>query len=226
MRVLITGTSRGIGKELVNSYLLDEKVEEVIACTSNKEGYNINHPKLVVVELDFLEDNWSVALMEQLGGNPIHILINNSGYLKQSNFSEFEMKDVRKMFDVNFFGPLELIQTLLPNLSKVKGQVINIGSMGGFQGSAKFPGLLGYSSSKAALANMSECMAEELKKHKVNVNCLALGAVNTEMLNQAFPGYEAQVSPKEVAVFVKEFSAHSGKLINGQVLPIASSTPE
>jgi len=105
------------------------------------------------------------------------------------------------------------------------GHIVNIGSMGGFQGSSKFPGLSVYSSSKAAVASFTECLAEELKETKIKVNCLALGATQTEMLEEAFPGYEAPLSANKMAEFIADFSLNSSKWINGKVLPISISTP-
>jgi NAD(P)-dependent dehydrogenase (short-subunit alcohol dehydrogenase family) len=97
--------------------------------------------------------------------------------------------------------------------------------MGGFQGSSKFPGLSAYSASKAALASLTECMAEELKSDGIHVNCLALGAVDTEMLRQAFPGYQAPVSSEDMARFIGEFSINQRTFFNGKIIPVSSSTP-
>jgi NAD(P)-dependent dehydrogenase (short-subunit alcohol dehydrogenase family) len=97
--------------------------------------------------------------------------------------------------------------------------------MGGFQGSSKFPGLSLYSSSKAALANLSECWAEELKEYEIKSNCLALGAIDTEMLQNAFPGYKATVSSSEIAVNIVDFALNYGKVMNGKVIPMSENTP-
>jgi NAD(P)-dependent dehydrogenase (short-subunit alcohol dehydrogenase family) len=114
----------------------------------------------------------------------------------------------------------------LPYLKRSnQAHIVNIGSMGGFQGSSKFPGLSIYSASKAALANLTECLAEEWKEYNINVNCLALGSVNTEMLQSAFPGYEANVSPHEMAKFIADFSINGRALFNGKVIPVALNTP-
>jgi short-subunit dehydrogenase len=127
---------------------------------------------------------------------------------------------------VNVFSPIEIMQNTFPYLEKDKRcHVINVGSMGGFQGSVKFPGLSIYSSSKAALANLTECLAEEYKDKSIFINCLALGSVQTEMLESAFPGYAAQVSAFEMAKYIAEFSKQEPIYINGKVLPISNSTP-
>jgi NAD(P)-dependent dehydrogenase (short-subunit alcohol dehydrogenase family) len=103
--------------------------------------------------------------------------------------------------------------------------IVNIGSMGGFQGSAKFAGLSAYSASKAALHNFTECLAEELKERKISVNCLALGSAQTEMLEKAFPGYESPVMAFEMGKYIADFALTGHKFFNGKVLPVAVTTP-
>jgi len=82
-----------------------------------------------------------------------------------------------------------------------------------------------YAASKGALAILTECMAEELKGRNIKANCLALGAVQTEMLAEAFPGYEAPVKPNEMASFIKNFALNGHHVYNGKILPVSLSTP-
>jgi 3-oxoacyl-[acyl-carrier protein] reductase len=97
--------------------------------------------------------------------------------------------------------------------------------MGGIQGSAKFPGLSAYSSSKGAVLTLTELLAEEFKETGPSFNALALGAVQTEMLEEAFPGYKAPVSAIEMAEYVMNFALNGQKLYNGKILQVSSSTP-
>ena len=97
--------------------------------------------------------------------------------------------------------------------------------MGGFQGSEKYKGLSYYSASKAALACLSECMAAEFLESGISVNCLALGAVQTEMFEEAFPGLKAPVTAKEMAKFIADFALNGNKFFNGKVIPVAFSDP-
>ena len=129
------------------------------------------------------------------------------------------------MYRINYYGPLRIIQILFPNIKEGKAHLVNIGSMGGFSGSAKYPGLSVYSSSKAALANLSECWAEEFKVYGIKSNCLALGAVDTEMLQNAFPDYKSQVSAELIASRIIDFAFNYSKIINGKILPFSLSTP-
>jgi len=103
--------------------------------------------------------------------------------------------------------------------------VVTISSMGGIQGSMKFAGLAAYSSSKGAVITLSELLAEEYKEQGIAFNVLALGAVNTEMLQEAFPGYEAPISAAEMADYIANFALIGNKYHNGKVIQVSSSTP-
>ena len=103
--------------------------------------------------------------------------------------------------------------------------IVNIGSMGGFQGSAKFKGLSLYSAAKGAVAVLTESMAEEFKERGIKVNALALGAVQTEMLASAFPGYKAPLTAGQMAEFIADFALNGHKYFNGKILPVSLSTP-
>jgi NAD(P)-dependent dehydrogenase (short-subunit alcohol dehydrogenase family) len=104
---------------------------------------------------------------------------------------------------------------------KKGSHILNISSMGGFQGSVKFPGLSYYSASKAALACLSECLALEFDELGIKVNCLALGSVQTEMLEEAFPGYKAPIDAKKIGEFIADFAINGNKFINGKIIPVA-----
>jgi len=82
-----------------------------------------------------------------------------------------------------------------------------------------------YSASKGALAILTESLAEELKEQNIRVNALALGAVQTEMLEEAFPGYQAAVTAEEMADFITDFALKAHSYINGKIIPVSLSTP-
>lgn len=146
------------------------------------------------------------------------------GLLINAPFFQSDIEQWRKQFEVNVFAPVQLIQVLKPFLKR-GSHIVNIGSMGGYQGSAKFPGLSAYSASKGALAILSECLNTELAPKGITVNCLALGAVQTEMLEQAFPGYEAPVTSEKMANYIAEFTLTAHHLISGKILPVALNDP-
>ena len=97
--------------------------------------------------------------------------------------------------------------------------------MGGVQGSVKYSGMAYYSASKAALATLTECLAEEYKERGIFFNCLAFGAVQTEMLTEAFPGYKAPITATEAAHFVVDFALTGHRYFNGKILPVSVTTP-
>ena len=228
MNIVITGCSRGIGLELVKLFSQQHNVY----CLSRNIGPIEKHKKEVgssdrinLLQFDFESFN-TVELKSFLTiENGIDVLINNAGYLVNEPFGQISESNLRKMFEVNLLGPFRLIQNVIPFLREENSHVINIGSMGGVQGSVKFPGLSAYSSSKGGLSILTECLAEEYKESNIKFNCLALGAVQTEMLNEAFPGYEASVSAIEMAQYIYSFALNGSRFINGKVISVSNSTP-
>lgn len=237
MNILVTGAGRGVGFETVRYFarlqgmeiyaLSRNKIrmqELVLECNSLSKTSHV-HPLGVDLE-QFVDD--PVCLLKSLPQEPFHldILINNAGTLINKPFMETTVDDYHRMFQVNSVAPSMLIRHLMPFMGKEKtSHVVNISSMGGFQGSSKFPGLAGYSASKAALTCLTECLSEEFKDTRVVFNCLALGAVQTEMLGEAFPGYKAPLGPHEMAEFIGYFALNGYKYMKGKVIPVSLSTP-
>jgi len=156
----------------------------------------------------------------------VDALFNNAGQLIRKPFDKTAIQDARKMFEVNLFVPAQLIRICLPLMSEsTLKHVVNVTSMGGYQGSEKFSGLSYYSASKAALGNLTECLAVELKEEGVKINALAIGAVQTEMLAEAFPDYKAPLEPLQMAEFIKWFILKGAGFFNGKILPVSLSTP-
>ena len=233
--IVITGASRGIGLE--TALQLCRAGQKVIAFARSTQGlealYNAaartgHAANLVVIPADIsnaVHQEELVARIAQISP-AVDVLINNAGALVNRKFEEITADELRSVYEVNVFAPFSLTQRLLPLLRKSQlAHIVNISSVGGVQGSSKFPGLTAYSSSKGALAIWSEVLAEELKGESVRVNCLALGAVQTEMLSKAFPGYEAPLQPAEMGEYVSWFALNGQKFFNGKVLPVAVTTP-
>jgi len=234
MNILITGASKGIGHEVAkrftsktgnhvivlsrNRQLLDELAME---CKRENPRARIN-PLVFDLENGDYEHDLFEGIKEQF--TSLDIIINNAGLLINKPIQENTDVDFDRMFNVNVKSVFRLTKTLLPLLTE-NSHIVNISSMGGVQGSAKFPGLALYSASKGALAILTEAMAEEFKDRKIKVNCLALGAVQTEMLAEAFPGYEAPVNPKEMAKLITDFAINGSSFFNGKILPVSISTP-
>jgi NAD(P)-dependent dehydrogenase (short-subunit alcohol dehydrogenase family) len=227
MTVIITGASRGIGFELTKLFL--NANYQVIALTRHTETLEaLSNEKLQIISTDLSSkmsiDKAVFAIKEK--HQTIDFVINNAGTLVNKPFEDILYSDLEKTFQVNVFAPFYLSQQLLSVLGKkTKAHIVNISSIGGFQGSVKFAGLSSYSSSKAAVVGLTECMAEEFKEKNITVNCLALGAVQTEMLAEAFPGYEAPVKPSQMADYIFDFTTKGHDYFNGKVLPVSLSTP-
>lgn len=233
MNIIITGASSGIGFETALEFTLDSKNKVVcIARSADKlrklleiaKGINPDCT-LLPVEFDLVNDDYTALipfLKERLG--TIDILINNAGSLINKSFITTTPADLAEMLESNVMSHFKMIQNTLP-LMKSGSHIVNIGSMGGFQGSVKFPGLAAYSASKAALHTLTECLAFELADQGIKVNCLALGSAQTEMLEKAFPGYESPVMAFEMGKYIADFARTGHKLFNGKILPVAVSTP-
>lgn len=221
--VIITGTSSGIGLELVKTY--SKNGYNVISLSrSNLDEKSLKNVKHINFDITNDESITNLADTINKEYTSIDILINNAGKLINKPFEDFTKKDFYSIYDVNVFGVVNLIQKLLPFFNK-DSHVVNISSIGGMIGSSKFPGLSAYSSSKGALNILTEVLAEEYKQKGPKFNSLSLGSVNTPMLNKAFPGYSASVSPDEMASFIFNFANSGSKIFNGKVIPVSSTNP-
>ena len=221
--ILITGASRGIGFELVK--LAEKKEYKVYALsrnTKNLDSTNFVNPISIDITDEILLSNFILELKKN--DVTIDALINNAGAFLNKPFSDTTKSEFEAIYQVNLFGLASITRMLLPQIS-TKGHVINISSMGGIDGSVKFPGLSAYSSSKGAVNILTELLAEEYKETGPSFNALALGAVQTEMLEEAFPGLKAPLSAKKMASYVLDFAITGQKYYNGKILPISSSTP-
>lgn len=236
MNIIVTGASRGIGYEIVKQ-LSTNSNNHVIAIARDKiklqklkeDCLSANSSaKVTIIPFDLnnadIKENLIPSVVENV--NSIDVLINNAGTLLNKPFEEITTQELHYVYSVNVFSVIQLTQALIPYMGKTdKAHIVNISSMGGFQGSAKFSGLSAYSSSKAAVASLSECLSEELKERNIAVNCLALGAVQTEMLKEAFPEFKALVSATQMAAFISNFALTGHQYFNGKVLPVSLSTP-
>jgi len=223
--IIITGTSRGIGLEMVK--LFAEAGHKVLALSRNSKPVSaLKLQNVTAFDFDIVNAEDISAVSKYLKENrmEVDILINNSGALVNKPFAEISSEEFKRCYEVNVFGVAELTKAILPFMKK-ESHVVNISSMGGIQGSVKFSGLSAYSSSKGALITLTELLAEEYKATGPSFNVLALGSVQTEMLEEAFPGFKAPLSATEMAQYIMDFSLNGNKFYNGKILQVSSSTP-
>lgn len=231
MNIVITGASKGIGKETAlvlarnrdNHILAVSRTESSLLGLSEASEYNnINY---IATDLnESLKSPQGLLKLLDSHFTSIDILINNAGILINKPITDISSSEIRIMMETHFISPLLLIKELMSRFHR-GSHIVNISSMGGFQGSSRYPGMAVYSASKAALANLTESMASEYEKQGIFFNCLALGAVQTEMLDEAFPGYRAPVRADEMAEFISWFAVEGNKFFNGKVLPVSVSNP-
>ena len=224
-RIVITGASRGIGYEMIQ--LFANAGHQVIALSRKIDAIQaLDNTSIQAIATDLsaqssIEETAKIILTKW---NRIDVVIHNAGMLVNKPFQELTPEDFQQCYAVNVFGVASLTQALLPAFTK-DSHVVAISSMGGIQGSAKFPGLAAYSSAKGAVITLFELLAEEYKESGPSFNTLALGAVQTEMLEEAFPGYQAPLTAPEMASYIMNFALTGNQFYNGKVLQVSASTP-
>ena len=221
--IIVTGASRGIGHEIVK--IAEKKGHRVYSISRNIKAlkdYSFKYPRQVDLANEDSIDKFSSEVKND--GVKIDALINNAGAFLNKPFEKISKKEFEYIFQVNVFGLSSITRKVLPIIDS-KGHIVNITSMGGINGAAKFSGLSAYSSSKGAVNILTELLAEEYKEKGPSFNALAFGAVQTEMLEEAFPGLKAPISAKEIADFILDFSLQGQKYFNGKIIPVSSTTP-
>ncbi len=226
---VVTGASRGIGYEICQ--LMADKGHQVVAVARSEDPLNkleqTNPDFISAIPTDLTSQNDVDHLSNHIkqNYNTVDILINNAGVLINKPFPELSLDDWRSQIESNLISAVHITKQLLPQFNE-GAHIVNISSMGGFQGSAKFPGLTAYSVSKGALSILTECLSTELSDRNIKANALCLGAVQTEMLQEAFPGIEAPVSAREMGSYITDFALNGATFYNGKILPVALEDPE
>lgn len=235
MNVVITGASKGVGFHIVRALSKAGALKIIGVSRNYKQLCQLKEICAQISKVEFIPlayDLQNITLNEpQLAGlikqhlNHIDLLINNAGTLVAKPFEIISAEEINRMLSVNYAAPALLVKNLLPLLKAGKAHIVNITSMGGFQGSAKFKGLSHYSASKGALAILTECLAEEYKNDGLIFNALALGAVQTDMLAEAFPNYKAPITAEDMGTFIANFAINGKAFFNGKILPVSLTTP-
>lgn len=239
MNIVITGASKGVGYYTALN-LAKKKENKIFALSRDVEGLkklsdSVDSDNIVAVPCDITDEKSIGESIQKIRENVsgIEVLINNAGLLIKKPFLELTSADWQAVYNVNVFGVVNLTRALLPMLmegsifrkTNVRSHIVNISSMGGIQGSVKFNGLSAYSSSKSALIGISECLSEEYKTKGVYVNCIALGSVETEMFQKAFPGMKSSAEVEDISAWLADFALNGFIFFNGKVIPVSNSTP-
>lgn len=229
MNIIVNGGTKGIGRETVLQLAAKEGIKILVTGRDQRllKELSDSHSNVRSLVLDLSAFKlYADKLLSIISAEfkSIDVLINMAGLMISKPFMEIPDNDSRSIMETNFFGPASAIRMIRPFMPS-GSHIVNISSMGGYQGSSKYRGLAYYSASKAAIACLTECLAEEFKDEGVSINCLALGSVQTEMLAAAFPGYKAPVSALEMGKFIADFALNGNKVFNGKVLPVAISNP-
>lgn len=234
MNIIVTGASSGVGYETVLELIVNSNNAVVALARSEDKLQQLSdialdlNPdcNLLTLKFDIVHGDYPTDLVPFIEDSfgKVDALINNAGTLINKPFDQLTSLDFAEMLQTNLLGHVKMIQSLLPLMRK-GSHIVNIGSMGGYQGSVKFPGLAAYSASKAALHTLTECLAAELTDKNIKINCLALGSAQTDMLERAFPGYRSPVEAAEMGKFIAGFAVSGHKIFNGKVLPVSVTTP-
>lgn len=232
MNIIITGAGKGIGFETALKLAADSN-NTVIAISRNeahlKKLSDKSKGAIKTLCYDFKQYKGIPTLLvpeiKKLV-KQVDVLINNASVLHKKNLSELLTGEIEESFFVNVFAHMLLIKELLPVMGgKYPSHIVNVGSMGGVKGSVKFPGLSAYSATKAALINLTESIAAEVKDKNIFVNCLAFGSVQTEMFSMAFPATKAGLTMEQASKYLADFAMNGHKYFNGKVLEVSNSTP-
>ncbi len=231
---LVTGSSRGIGRAIatlfarngynvvINYNKSEEKAKELYEILTN-EGLEVR-----IFKADVSKKEEANALVNYTIGQfeNIDVLVNNAGISKPSLFTDISYEQWDEVMSVNlnsvFYMTKKALQYMLPNLS---GKIINISSMWGLVGGS-FE--VDYSASKAAIIGLTKALAKELGPSNIQVNAIAPGVINTDMLNdlsedtlQALKEETPLMrigEPEDIAKCALFLAGEGGDFITGQVI--------
>jgi 3-oxoacyl-[acyl-carrier protein] reductase len=234
--VLITGASRGIGRETarlfaqkgwnvaVNYHRAEDQAFALV------QELTAQHLSAFAVRADVGCRAEVAHMVEETVRRygAIHVLVNNSGIAQQKLFSDLTEEDWERMFRVNVTGMFHCCQCVLPEmLRRHSGSIVNLSSMWGVTGASCE---VHYSASKAAVIGLTRALAKELGPSGITVNCVAPGVVETEMNAQldaeALRALQEETplgrlgSPQEVAAAVCFLASDDARFITGQVLGV------
>ncbi len=201
--VIISGASSGIGKALAEEYSKRgfkvvmaarniDKLEEIASILKQ------NNSNILTVKTDVSKENQCKQLVEKTieTFGQIDILINNAGISMRALFEELDLKVIKDLMDVNFWGTVYCTKYALPYLLKSQGSVVGVSSIGGYKG---LPGRTGYSASKFAIHGFLEVLRIENLKKNLHVMIACPGFTSSNIRNTALgkDGTQQGESPRD-----------------------------
>lgn len=227
--IIVAGAGKGIGLACVKEILSSYPNHFVLACSRNIDELTkigSENKNLFSLSADFsnISLNSTSEIISRLSNFNLKGIIFTAGILEKQNLNTITKSFFDSIYQNNVWSLISLIQIVSPYINN-STHIVTLGSMGGHTGTLKFSGMSTYSSSKAALACLTECIAEELKSTGASANCLNIGAVSTDMMKTAFPDYHTEITPDKMARFIVNFTLYSKDLLNGKVIPVSSTIP-
>ena len=232
--VLVTGASRGIGRETALRFA-QNGYNVIINYNQSEDSANslLNEIKsqggsAIAVKCDVANESEVSEMFSQIKAtfSGVDVLVNNAGIAGQKLFTDITSDEWDRMFAVNVKGIFNCTKAALPYMiNKKDGRIINISSMWGVTGASCE---VHYSASKAAVIGLTKALALEVGPSNITVNCIAPGLIDTEMngkLNDATIKELVEATPlqrigtpKDVAEAVLFLASSSASFITGQVL--------
>lgn len=221
--ILITGASSGVGK--ATALHLDECGYQVFAGVRNKKDADklkeeasdsLKPIFLDVTDSESIEQ--AVDVIKSETGGRLFGLVNNAGIGISGVVETLPVDDIRKVFDVNVFGLMNVTKAFIPLLRESQGRIINIGSSLGF---ITYPGTSAYSSSKFAMRAISDSLRLELKHFEISVSLISLGAVKSEIWSKSKKYKEKIIESADPAIMEKYHELIKfGEKLNDKIKPI------
>lgn len=233
---LITGATRGIGKEIAlelarNGFDIAANCRRINdELNALKKEIEDNNVRCEFVEADVANfeqcENMIKQIIEKFG--KVDVLVNNAGITKDGLIMRMKKEDFEAVIDINLTGTFNVTRNVIPYMIKQKsGRIINLSSVVGVTGNA---GQTNYSASKAGIIGFTKSLAKEVASRNILVNAIAPGFIDTDMTkvlsDSVKEGINAQIplkrmgSPKEVAKVVRFLSSDDSSYITGQVINI------
>jgi len=171
---IITGGSKGIGKAIAQKFY--EQGAKIIVFDIEKPNYKVNYYQVDISNEEQIKKAFSNI-------KQLDILVNNAGIYFQSSVEETTKEQLDKITDINIKGTYLMCKHALPLIKKSKGNIINISSALGIVPEPESPA---YCSTKAAIIQLTKCMAQKYANQGIRVNAILPGPIDTPLLRNAF----------------------------------------